>query len=135
VSDVRAQLRASVAASSAPYGFTLTVWGAGAVATSELGSPGLLGAFLLICGAVAGFVLVEAAAYGSLRIRPAEGEPSAMAIAGNAHIVSAGGAIAIVWVALQLVTTTAGWAVTGAAATAFYLVATALQTRLAQTAA
>jgi hypothetical protein len=132
VSGIRDQLRSSVAASSAPYGYTLTVWGSGAVAISQLGSPGAFQVLLLIAGAVAGFVLVEAAAYGSLSIRPASGEPTQMVLVGNAHLLSAGGAVVLVWALLHAVTTGVGWLVAGFAATVAYLVVSAAQTKLAE---
>ena len=36
MSELRGSLRSSVAASTAPYGYTLTVWASGATATESL---------------------------------------------------------------------------------------------------
>ena len=77
MSELRDSLRSSVAASTAPYGYTLTVWASGATAISLLGTPDLLDVLLLMAGAVCAFVSIEALAYGSSGLahpgRPAPG--------------------------------------------------------------
>ena len=64
--DYRHHLRAVVAASAAPYGYTLTLWTAGAVTTHAEGLPSALDALLLLAGAVTGFAGVAAFAYGGI---------------------------------------------------------------------
>ena len=53
----RAHLKTTVASSAAPYGYTLTIWTAGAVATHRHGVPTAWEALLLLVGAVLGFAL------------------------------------------------------------------------------
>jgi hypothetical protein len=120
-----------VASSSGPYGYALSIWGCGAVATEQLGKPGVFEALLLMGGAVLGFTIVEALAYGSLSLRLSSGEPTRIAVWGNAHVLSAGGAIFLVWVLLQAVATRAGWALAGFVGTVVYLLVNALQSTLA----
>jgi hypothetical protein len=132
---MRDQLKSSVAASSGPYGYTITIWSSGAVAMGELGSPKVGGALLLVAGAVLAFMLVEALAYGSLKVQPSSGEPTTIAVWGNAHLPSAGGAVLAVWLLLKAIDTKIGFAVTGFAATATYLVMNAVQMGLAARAA
>src|SRR4030095_9975506 len=64
--DYRHHLRAVVAASAAPYGYTLTLWTAGAVTSHAQGLPSALDALLLLAGAVTGFAAVGAVADGGL---------------------------------------------------------------------
>jgi hypothetical protein len=132
---IRDQLKSSVAASSAPYGYTLTIWGSGAVAMGELGSPRIGGTLLFIAGAVLAFVLIEGLAYGSLSIQPSTGEPTTIAVWGDAHLLSAGGAVFVVWLLVRAIDGKAGWAVAGFAATAVYLLVNAVQNALASRAA
>ena len=131
----RDQLRSSVAASAAPYGYTLTVWGTGAVSVEELGAPGLGGALLFLSGAVLAFVITEAAAYGSLRVTPMRGETPTVSILGNAHWAAAGVPILAAWALDKLIAGLAAWPVVGFVATTGYLTLNALQTALASQAA
>lgn len=54
----RPALRAAVAASAAPYGYTLTIWTSGAVLSHARGIPSAVEALLFLAGAVAAFALV-----------------------------------------------------------------------------
>ena len=57
----RQQLRSVVAASAAPYGYTLTVWTSGAAAShAQAALPAPSQAMLLLVGAVLGFGTVGA---------------------------------------------------------------------------
>ena len=58
----RAHLKTTVAFSAAPYGYTLTIWTAGAVTTHEHGVPSAWEVLLLMIGAVLGFALAAAMA-------------------------------------------------------------------------
>ena len=71
----RRSLRAGVAASSAPYGYTITIWSSGAVSMDLLGKPHLGAALLYVTGAAMAFFAIEVAAYGALRIRLSAGPP------------------------------------------------------------
>jgi hypothetical protein len=122
----RAYLAATTASAAAPYGYTISLGGSIAVAGERLPGPGLLGALLLVIGAVAGFVVLEALAQRSLQ-PSATADDQPPSIMGNAHVPSAGGAIFSVWALLHLVTGLAGWAVTGFAATVVYFAVTAAQ--------
>ncbi|MDX6554467.1 MAG: hypothetical protein QOD86_662, partial [Miltoncostaeaceae bacterium] len=77
-------------------------------------------------GAVAAFVLLEAAAQGSLasQATPRDRPPS---IWGNAHIPSAGATLCAVWAILRLVDGSLAWGLVGFAVTAIYFVVTAAQ--------
>ncbi len=53
-------------ASAAPYGFTLSTWTTGAVLTHAQGIPDALDALLFLVGAVLGFAVVGAIAFGGV---------------------------------------------------------------------
>lgn len=90
MSELCQSLRSAVAASSAPYGYTLTVWASGAIAISLLGTPDLLDVVLLMAGAVWAFVSIEALAYGSVALRVRIAPPPEVTIWGSAHWISSG---------------------------------------------
>lgn len=81
----RRTLRASVAASAAPYGYTLSVWSCGAMAIGDDGLPGLLEALLFVAGGVLAFFLVETLAYGSPTATLRPGARPDVALWGHAH--------------------------------------------------
>ncbi|HET7048450.1 MAG TPA: hypothetical protein VFI54_09315 [Solirubrobacteraceae bacterium] len=56
---LRAPLTTVVAASALPYGYTLAIWGSGAVLLRSLGAPTVVEAFIFAAGASASFYLVD----------------------------------------------------------------------------
>src|SRR5829696_8864072 len=62
----RRNLRAAVAFSAGPYGYTLTLWSTGAVLTGTHGIPTALSAVSFVVGAVLAFATVGVPAFGSL---------------------------------------------------------------------
>jgi hypothetical protein len=131
MSDLRQSLRSSVAASTAPYGYTLTVWASGAIAIALLGTPDLLDVLLLMAGAVLAFVSIEALAYGSVALRIRVGPPPEVTVWGSAHWISSGLAIVAVWGSDHLVRGPAGWALSGLLATTLYLLVNSTQVAIA----
>lgn len=132
MSTLRESLRSSVAVSTAPYGYTLTIWGSGAINIKLLGNPSLLDILLFMAGAVAAFLLIEAVAYGSLALHVAFGPPPPVTVWGSAHWLSAGLSIIAVWGLAHLVRGPGAWALTGLIATALYLLVNATQVTLAK---
>ena len=55
---LRAALATVISTSAVPYGYTLAIWGSGAVLVRSLGAPTTAEAFLFAAGAIAGFYLV-----------------------------------------------------------------------------
>jgi hypothetical protein len=51
---------------SIPYGYTVTLWSAGALAFTRLGFPSVLDVFLFVLGAVAAFVVIAGVGYNHL---------------------------------------------------------------------
>jgi hypothetical protein len=132
VSGLRRSLRSSVALSTAPYGYTLTIWACGAIGIERLGRPDLLDVLLFMAGAVLAFLAIELFAYGSLAWRVALGPPPDVTIWGSAHWISAGLAIVAAWGTDHLVHHAGGWALSGLLATGVYLLLNAIQTTIAR---
>lgn len=120
----------AVAASAAPYGYTLTVWTSGAVLSHARGIPDSAEALLFLCGAVIAFALVGGVAFGGLLEQLAP-EPTRAVVWGGLHLFSVGLAIAAATLVAHLLTDRAAWPIGGFLATAIYLTASALQLTLA----
>jgi hypothetical protein len=130
-SAYRVNLRRTAAASAAPYGYTLSIWSAGAVSMDVLGRPHAFQALIYAAGAVLGFALVQGAAFASPHVQPVTGKPPVIAAWGNAHWLAVGVAVGAVWVADRVIDSDVGWPVAGFLATGLYLILNALQVTLA----
>ena len=129
----RPALRAAVAASAAPYGYTLTIWTSGAVLSHARGIPSAADALLFLAGAVVAYALVGGLALGGIPERLAP-EPGRAVIWGGLHLFSVGLAIGAATLVAHLVTSPAAWPLGGFLATALYLSASAGQLAFAHTA-
>jgi hypothetical protein len=124
----RSNLQAAVAASAAPYGYTLTVWTSGAVTThAEGGAPSALDAVLLLLGAVSGFVIVGTVAYGGFHSLLTPGPPPRVRVWAGAHLPSVGLSIIVVAGLCGAVEGHLLWLGVGFAATTTYLTVIGLQ--------
>lgn len=130
----RSALRVTVAASAAPYGYTLTIWTSGAVLSHARGIPGTAEALLFLIGAVAAYALVGGLAFGGFSEQLAP-EPARSVIWGGLHLFSVGLAIGTASLVAHFVHDDAAWPIGGFLATAFYLVASAFQLAIAHVSA
>ena len=127
----RAHLKSAVATSAAPYGYTLTVWTSGAVTTHARGVPTAGDALLLLAGAVLGFAVTAAIAYGRPSEVLASGEHETVRLWGGFHLVSVGLAIGATALVTDIITSPVTWLAVGFVATLVYLVVIAAQFTLA----
>jgi hypothetical protein len=129
----RSALRATIAGSAAPCGYTLTVWTSGAVLSHARGIPSAGAALLFLGGAVAAYALVAAPAVrGSPeRLVP---EPALAAVWGGLHLFAVGLAIGAASLTAHLVHNVAAWPLVGFLSTALYLVVSAGQLAIARAA-
>ncbi len=104
-----------VAASAAPYGYTISIWSSGAVLMHSHGTPSVAYVFAFLAGALTGFGLMGLLARGGLtRAEPHEHAPDRV-LAGAMHWLAAGAAVG----AAALVARIGGWeAVTSTSPTA-----------------
>ncbi len=126
----RSALRAAVAASAAPYGYTLTIWTSGAVLSHARGIPSSAEALLFLVGAVAAYAIVGGLAFGgfSEQLVP---EPGRSAVFGGLHLFSVGLAIAAATLVAHFVQSIAAWPLGAFLVTALYLLASASQLAVA----
>jgi hypothetical protein len=127
----RRNLRAAVAASAAPYGYTLAIWTSGATVTHARGIPTTLEAVLFMAGAVAAFALVGSLAYGELELWTTP-EERRVRLWGTFHVPSVGLAIAAAALAGDVLRNATAWPVAGFLATAIYLAVLAAQLAFAE---
>jgi hypothetical protein len=124
-------LRATVAASAAPYGYTLTIWTSGAVLSHARGIPSAALALLFLVGAVAAYALVGGVAFGGLSEHQAP-QPARSVVWGGLHFLSVGLAILAVSLVARLVHDDAAWPLGAFLATAAYLLTSAFQLAIAR---
>ena len=123
----RSHLKTAVAASAAPYGYTLTVWTSGAVTTHARGVPTAWEALLLLAGAVLGFGVTAALAYGRPSEVLASREHGSVRLWGGFHLASVGLAIGATALVTELIKSPVVWFAVGFTATLVYLVVIAAQ--------
>ncbi|HEY1237288.1 MAG TPA: hypothetical protein VGE91_03070 [Solirubrobacterales bacterium] len=127
----RSHLQSAVATSAAPYGYTLTIWTSGAVTTHSRGIPTAWEALLFLAGAVVGFAVTAALAYGSPSEILAPREHGSVRLWGGFHVASVGLAIATAALVTALVKGPIDWLIVGFTATLVYLLVIAAQFTLA----
>jgi hypothetical protein len=127
----RTHLQTAVATSAAPYGYTLTIWTSGAVTTHARGIPTAWEALLFLSGAVIGFGVTAAAAYGRPSEVLAPREHGSVRLWGGFHLVSVGLAIGAAALVTALVKDPIDWMIVGFVATVVYLIVIAAQFTLA----
>ena len=106
-SALRAGIGTVVAASAAPYGYTLTIWSSGAVLIDCRGKPSVGDAFLFLAGAVLGFSVLGLLAQGPPANRGSIDRRRDRVIAGALDWAAVGAAVG----AVALVAKVPGWVV------------------------
>lgn len=129
----RSAVRATVAASAGPYGYTLTIWTSGAVLSHALGIPSAGDALLFLIGAVTAYASIGGLAFGGLSeiVVP---DPARAVVWGGLHFFSVGAAIGVAALVARFATTPAAWPLDGFLVTAVYLLGSAAQLSIAHTA-
>jgi hypothetical protein len=125
----RAALATIVAASAAPYGYTISVWSSGAVLMSTHGTPRVGEVFAFLAGAPVGFALIALLARGALAGGMSLDHPPARVTAGAMHWLGAGAAVGTVALIAEI-DGWAAWPLGSLAATAVYLLGASLQLAL-----
>lgn len=123
----RPHLQRAVSASAAPYGYTLTLWTCGAVASHAHGVPSTVDALLLLCGAVVAFGLLGFGAYGTIDGVLVPGMTGRVRVWAGVHLPSVGLSV----LACSLIAHLTGghyvWPIVGFTATTMYLLLLAAQ--------
>jgi hypothetical protein len=121
--EYRTRLAANLVSESEAYGYTLTIWGSGALLIHSYSVPGVARILSFVAGALVGFALLAAVAFEGFSARmDVEESPSSLVVSAI-HVLSTGGALAVVSFLLDV--TPDGWPlvtffVVGALATVTY---------------
>ena len=115
----RSDLRAVIGSSASAYGYTLTVWSTGSVLSHAYGPPSPPGVFSFILGAVVGFAVVGALAFGGVGAEFGAGG-SRVRLWGSFHFVSVALAVGATWLLSAHVPSLAGWPLGSFVATVCY---------------
>jgi hypothetical protein len=123
---VRAALATMVAASAAPYGYTVSIWSSGAVLMRTHGTPRVGEVFAFLAGALTGFGFMGLLARGALADRKSLDHAADRVLAGAMHWLAAGGAVGSVAL-LAEIPGWAAWPLGSFAATTVYILGASLQ--------
>lgn len=130
VGHLSEELRRTVHAASAPYGYTLTIWASGTMTVHERPQSLAVLTLLFATGAIAGFILVARVAAGTegVSVVPAPYQPiRPLPVIGVAHVIACGLAIGACEVVLVLVPGALAGLLAGFAATFLYVVVCAVE--------
>lgn len=127
----RNRLRVTLGSSAAPYGYTLATWTSGAVLTNARGIPNAVAALTFMVGAVLGFALVGALAFGGVTAHFDRAHDEAPLVWGSFHLLSVAVAIGGVWLVSHFVQSFLAWPLGGFVATSVYLLGAAAESTLA----
>lgn len=127
----RKRLRTLVGSSAAPYGYTLATWTSGAVLMSVNGTPNLPDVLAFMVGAVLGFALVGALAFGGVGKRFDRDPGGAPPMWGSFHFLSVGLAIGVAALVAHYAGGFIAWPLGGFLFTTAYLLAAGAESALA----
>jgi hypothetical protein len=123
----RGQLRTAVAASAAPHGYTLALWTAASVTSSDRGAPQAAEVLALLAGATLAFVALGAVAYGGTLMKPDESAPAGTRIWAAFHLPMAALVALISLLLARCCSGTLLWGLVGTTTTAIYLLGVSAQ--------
>ena len=126
---LRSSLATVVPASATPYGYTLAIWSCGAVLLRSHGTPSLADTLMFVAGAIAGFNLLGASAFGAIgHARPIDRRQDRV-LAGALDWVALGAVVAAVSV-ISAIHGRLPWLLGPFTATVLYLLIASLQLAL-----
>jgi hypothetical protein len=129
---LHAALGTMVAASAAPYGYTISIWSSGAVLSRSHGAPSVAEVFGFLAGALVGFGVMALAALGALTHMESLDHAPDRVIAGALHWLGAGAAVGAAALLAELHGWEA-WPLGSFAATTIYILCASLQLALVST--
>jgi hypothetical protein len=91
-----------VAASAAPYGYTISIWSSGAVLMHSHGTPGVADVFAFLAGALTGFGLLALFSRGAVTTMESLDHAPDRVLAGAMHWLAAGAAVGTVALVAKL---------------------------------
>jgi hypothetical protein len=126
VPTLRAALGTIVAASAAPYGYTISIWSSGAVLMHGHGVPTVAEVFAFLAGALTGFGAMALAAQGAVARMESLDHPPDRVLAGAMHWLAAGAAVGAAALIAEIHAWEA-WPLASFAATSTYILGASVQ--------
>lgn len=126
----RAGMESALHGAGLPYGYSLVVWGSGALLIHDRGKPSVGLIFLFVAGAVAAYGLLKVAGHGASGATGLQlaGSPHVLR-AGVVHVAAVGSALGAVAL-IGLIASGVVWPLGSFAATLLYLGITAVELAL-----
>ncbi len=100
-----------------PFGYTLTIWSSGMIASSRFGSPTFVQVLLFVAGAIAAYLVCDWASY---RFRRPVTDMR-MSLPGTINVVAVIAAVAVAFVSRLMPSPEIGYPVAGFVATLTYI--------------
>ena len=94
--DARKRLESNLASESEAYGYTLSIWGSGALLIHTFGVPGVDRVMAYVAGALAGFGVLTVVAFQGLSSEAMVKESPSSVVASTIHIIATGGTLEVV---------------------------------------
>ena len=82
------QLAQSLLSESKAYGYTLTIWGGGAILMNQYGSPRILEIFCYVAGALVAFGVLATVTFDNLFSDPDSNHDEQLIVASMVHVVA-----------------------------------------------
>ena len=87
------RLARNLVAESKAYGYTLTIWGGGAILVAHYGTPDIVRVAAYVGGALVAMTLLAAVAFGGLLAEQHQPEGERPPVASMVHIAATGGSL------------------------------------------
>ena len=93
--DPTGRLARNLVDESKAYGYTLTIWGGGAILVAHYGTPDIVRVAAYVGGALVAMTLLAAVAFGGLLAEQRQPEGERPPVASMVHIVATGGSLLV----------------------------------------
>lgn len=105
--DPISALERNLAVESKAYGYTLTIWGAGALVINVYGVPTAIEVFAYVVGALGGFAVLAAFAFTGFFVEESDERTVNVVVASMVHVFATLGNLVVSYLLLTFVETTA----------------------------
>ena len=95
------RLAGNLTSESEAYGYTLTIWGTGALLINQYSTPNVVQVFSFVGGGLLGFAVLALLAFRCLFAREDPDENDQLIVASAIHLVGTGGALSIGYLLIE----------------------------------
>lgn len=130
--SLSARLRANLTDESRAYGYTLVIWGSGAILVDAFGIPTPEQVIAYATGAVIGFGVLALAVYGNVFRRVEAIREEALIVASSIHFIAALGTIGVLLLFVDRLPALWGFVLAGVNATVTYNILLLVESRFSE---